>query len=141
VLYTVPITSGELELGFGGRAGKQAVYMTVDVERGRTELGLHTQGWHVGIISEGSLGRFRYGFQVRAGAMFIDRITVRSEDLASASFGFRGHVAWDFVHFDNGDAFVAELGLRTDYYSPIVYGPSVLLGYRWDANHRLGDAH
>ncbi|HWA75602.1 MAG TPA: hypothetical protein VG937_24875 [Polyangiaceae bacterium] len=135
------IGSGELELALGGRVGNQSVFLVMDVERGRSEFGLHTEGFHAGIISEWSAGRFRYGFQTRLGAMFIRRATDHDDSLASASFGASTHIAWDLVRSEDGDALFTQLAFRYDVYAPVVYGPSVMLGYRWQSNRRVGGVH
>lgn len=137
-LYSLAITSGEFELGFGGRAGKHAGYLTASIERGRSEAGLHTAGYHAGVLGEWSVGRFRYGIQGRVGALFVRRATDTDDQLSSPSVGLRGHVAWDAVRFAGGNALGLELGLRAEYCEPIVYGPSLLATFRWESNRRVG---
>jgi hypothetical protein len=73
--------------------------------------------------------------------MFIRRATDHQQDLASASIGARAHIAWDLVPIDGGDALFVELALRGDFYDPLVYGPSVMLGYRWESNRRVGGSY
>jgi hypothetical protein len=137
-LHSLRILSGELELGFGGRVGKHAAYLTMSVERGRSEFGLHTSGYHAGVLGEWAVGRFRYGVQGRVGALYLRRATDTDDYLSSPSIGLRGHVAWDALRFAGGHALALEVGFRGDYYDPLVFGPSLLVTFRWESNRRLG---
>ena len=72
--------------------------------------------------------------------MFIRRATEDeyNDYLVSPSVGVGAQLALDVARFDDGGALFLELAARADYYEPLVYGPSLLLGYRIDSNRRFG---
>ncbi len=134
LLYAVPMYGGAISLSVGPFRGRRFTYLALSLEHGRTEQGLSVWGAHVGFSPEWALGALRLGFGVGGGFLSLSRITGQDPLARLSLLCVALHASVDIVTTaENSGAFFIDATLRADLYNaPVVWGPTVSLGYRAD---------
>jgi hypothetical protein len=135
-VFTVPTYGGEVSVAAGGRYDNTFTYGGFALERSRTEMGLPIWGGHMSLALEQKFGIVRAGIAGRLGYWNIERAS-GGEALQSLSIGAAARGSVDLFSAGEGGAVFLQGELRADYYGdPLVLGPNLSLGYRWDAKPR-----
>lgn len=131
-LFDIPTYGAEASLAVGPFVGRHSNYLAFDFQHGRTQHGLSVTSWHVGVSTEWAFGRVRVGGTARLGELWLEHVTDQDTDW-SVSIGVAAHASVDVVSFSGEDALFLVATLRADLYdAPLVWGPSLCVGYRWD---------
>jgi hypothetical protein len=126
-LFSLPLDTGVVGLGFGADFGHVGLNLLGDYERGRADRGLQLSIVRVGVSGEGVFGRFRMGVGLDLSNVTVLRVTDGST-INRFGAGLFATTSLDVVRFD---ALALYLGLRGDLdLSAAVKGGSLALGFR-----------
>jgi hypothetical protein len=131
-LFDVPLYGGGGSLAIGPYRRNSYLYFVFELEYGRTNQGLSTWALHLGFAPEWTFDRFHAGFQLGLAYLQLDRAT-RDASLASftlISGAVKGSV--DLATFGDSALFL-EAKFRLDEHFPVVWGPTLALGFRTDS--------
>ncbi len=141
-LYSIDIASAGLEFSIGGRIGKHrvnSVFASLQAAFGKTEGGLSTRRFGVGVLWEKGFDRLRTGAGLDICLLDVNRVT-QPDSAWALGFSPRVHVGVDLAQFEGDHAIYAEARGALDIYvlnvelnrnAPIAPGFSFAFGYRF----------